>query len=183
MSKVKLNSELLVGITAVIISLSTLIVFIYQTNLIRKQQYMSVYPHLDVSNINTGSMNYKFVLFNEGIGPAFITKLEITEKHGQSYDDLVDYLEEKITEQDTIQFHYSDLYEGQLIQAKEEVYLFGLSDNNYVRANGLAENTINSAHRLEEILNSDSLTIKITYESIYGESWTITDDSRKPIKN
>ena len=60
MSKKRLSSEMLIGLTAMIISLSTLIVFVYQTNLIRKQQYMSVYPHLNMMHRNSGSADYMF---------------------------------------------------------------------------------------------------------------------------
>lgn len=164
-----------------IISLSTLIVFAYQTNLIRKQQYMSVYPHLNLVNYNSGSINYKYVLRNEGVGPGFISDIVIRETGGPVYESFVEYLEQKITKKDSIEFHYSDLYKGRLIQADEEIILFGLSGHEYTRMHGLPRNTIRSANKLYHILNS--LEVKITYESIYGESWSITHDSEIPIKN
>lgn len=77
MRKKLISNELLIGIAAMIISLSTLFVFIYQTNLIRKQQYMSVYPHLSFIHMTPGSLDYRFILRNQGIGPAFISAINI----------------------------------------------------------------------------------------------------------
>ncbi len=58
----KLDSDKILSLSAMFISICTLVVFLYQTNLIRKQQYMSVYPHLLLGNYGTWTPNYKFVL-------------------------------------------------------------------------------------------------------------------------
>ena len=177
------SSEKLVSFAAVLISLMTFIVFIYQTNLIRKQQYMSVYPHLDLGNHNSWTVNYKYVLENQGVGPAFIKSIEVRERGGETFDDLVDFIEGKITKADSIEFHYSDLRVGQLIQPQQKIILFGLSDQHYTKPKGLPANTIRSANRLREIINNDSVAIRITYESIYGERWTLDRDEDAPIKH
>lgn len=177
------TAEKILGLSALFVSLCTLFVFIYQTNLIRKQQYMSVYPHLNLTNYHSESLNYKYVLINQGVGPAFIKSIHVKELNGKPYDSLLDYIEDKLEERDSIWFHYSDLYEGQLIPANKEIILFGLSDRGYTKAQNLPLNTIAGAKKLRQILNSDSLEIKITYESIYSESWSITSDSEMPVKN
>ena len=176
------TSEKLLGLSALFISLCTLAVFIYQTNLIRKQQYMSVYPHLNLANHNSESLNYKYVLSNEGVGPAFIRTIHVKESNGKAYENLLTYVESKIQESDSIWIHYSDLYEGRLLSANDKIILFGLSDIGYTNARGLPSNTIVGANKLWHILNSDSLDIIISYESIYGERWRITSDSSSPIK-
>lgn len=182
MSKKVLSNELLIGIAAMIISLSTLIVFVYQTNLIRKQQYMSVYPHLNLIHMNSRSANYKYVLRNQGIGPAFITSLDVKEKDGASYDNLVQYMRDKTAKEDSIRWKYTSLNVGGLVQEKEEVVLFELSDIGDSASDDLSTNRLTEANRLREILATDNLEITITYESIYGESWTIKKSSM-PIKN
>lgn len=173
---------MIIGVTAMIISLSTLIVFIYQTNLIRKQQYMSVYPHLDLTNSNTGSLNYTFLLSNMGVGPAFIRDIDVKHKNGKTYRSLVHYVNSTVKEEDSLYFHYSDIYEGRLVQADEQIILFGLSDKKHLNSIGKPANTVNGALKLNAILNTDSLNIKITYESIYGERWYITEKALQPIK-
>lgn len=176
------NGDKLIGISALIISLSTLGVFVYQTNLIRKQQYMAVYPHLNLTNYYSSSLNYKYVLENEGVGPAFLRSLRIKELNGTTYESLLEYLNHKIQDRDSIWIHYSDLYEGMLIQAEEEVVLFGLSDSEYQESKGRPENTVEGASKLWDFLNSDSLEVELMYESIYGEQWTITNHSNAPVK-
>lgn len=177
------NSEKLIGLSALFVSLLTLAVFAYQTTLIRKQQYMSVYPHLNLTNYNSWSLNYKYVLKNEGVGPAFIKAIRITESDGTAYDELLDYVEAKIVEQDSIWFHYSDIYEGKLVSADEEIILFGLSDLNYTNAQGLSANTIDGANKLRTVLNTDSVKIEVEYESIYGERWSVFNHTLSPVKH
>ena len=165
-----------------IISLSTLIVFVYQTNLIRKQQYMSVYPHLNLSNNNTGSLDYEYTLKNEGVGPAFITSIDVFDGGGKTYMNLVDYVRTKVLRSDSIYFHYFDIYVGKLISSGEEIALFGLLDDAHNDGNELKRNIVLGAHKLRTIINNDSLNVNITYKSIYGESWKITKNSMTPEK-
>lgn len=42
------NTDKLMSFLAILLSVGTLLVFIYQTNLIRKQQYAAVYPYLEM---------------------------------------------------------------------------------------------------------------------------------------
>ncbi len=177
------TAEKLLGLSAIIISLSTLFVMAYQTNLVRKQQYMSVYPHLDLTNFNSGSLNYKYVLTNEGVGPAFVKEIHVKEKNGQAHESLVAYVEGALSEEDSIAIHYSDLYAGRLIPAGEEIILFGLSDNSYLNSYNLPPNTVEGAETLRSLLNDESIMIEIVYESIYGERWSINNHSYSPTKH
>ena len=182
MSKKFWTSEKLLSLAALIVSVGTLMVFIYQTNLIRKQQYMSVYPYLTFSNQGTGGLSYQYVLQNNGIGPAFIRKIKITGPGPQIYSDLVHYAEEMVQESDSIWFLHSNLYEGKLIPEGEVMILIQLAPPERIEAAGLPPNTIEGSIKLAEIMNHDSLDISLTYESIYGESWTVTNGSI-PVKN
>ena len=177
------TGDKLLGVSAIIISLSTLFVFVYQTNLIRKQQYMSVYPHLNLTNYNSGSLNYKYILKNEGVGPAFIKEIHVKEKNGQVHESLLAYVDSKIADEDSVSIHYSDIYVGRLLSAGDEVILFGLSDNGYLKSYNLPENTVDGANLLREVLNHDSLDVEIVYESIYGERWSIDSHSYSPVKH
>ncbi|MEL7162471.1 MAG: hypothetical protein AAFN92_17065, partial [Bacteroidota bacterium] len=53
--------ENIVSISAICVSVLTLLVFIYQTNLIRQQQFLSVYPYLSLGSMGTGSLKYKYL--------------------------------------------------------------------------------------------------------------------------
>ena len=181
MSKKLFANENLIGIAAMIISLTTLVVFVYQTNLMKKQQYMSVYPHLSFTHMRSYSPEYEFVLLNKGIGPAFIKTIEIQDSTGKNYPSINDYLKDKLEPTDTIIWTYSGISLGSLIQEKEEVDLIGFSEEEYGAA--YQKTMRKAAVRLRKLLASDHLEMTITYESIYGESWTTTTDSNIPVKN
>ncbi len=177
------NNEKLLGISALLVSTMSFIVFVYQTDLLRKQQYMSVYPHLLLTNSGSFSLDYKYQLMNHGIGPAFIKDIKVANLNGDTYESITDYLRTKLSEKDTICMYNSDLFIGRIIPAGETIDLFGIYGEERTTAFGLPKNTIEGANKLRSILNSDSLIIEITYESIYKESWTINNWEVMPTKN
>ena len=85
------NSDKILSLSAMFISLCTLIVFIYQTELIRVEQHKSVYPYLSLSNGGSGNINYRYILENKGIGPAVLTSIKVTDSEGKVFDDIVDF--------------------------------------------------------------------------------------------
>lgn len=175
------TSDRIVSMSAIFISLATLFVFVYQTNLIREQQHLSVYPHLSLGNYYSGSLQYKMVIANEGIGPAFVESIEVIDTLGNSYEGLSDYLYEYMGEDDSIFIYSSDLYEGRLIPAGEDIALFGLLDEEQLMQYNLPTNTIEGAEKLRKILNSENLKYKISYRSIYNDRWYITEETVTPV--
>lgn len=175
------TSDRIVSTSAILISLLTLVVFIYQTNLIRKQQFRSVYPHLMIGNGGTGTLDYIYVLSNEGIGPALLSSIEVEGPDGQKFSSLYDYLDTQLTEEDSIWIHNTDIYPGMLIPAGEQLILFGLWNEKQSQSLGLPPNTLKGSHKLWAALNHDDLNIKISYKSIYEESWYITNNSVAPV--
>lgn len=169
----KLKSEKILSLSAMFISLCTLIVFLYQTNLIREQQYMSVYPHLSLMNYGTNSSNYKYVLANDGIGPAILKSIEVKSRDGKTYNDINPYVEASIIQMrdSTVGFYHSNIHVGKLIPADSKIELIVANDNK-----------LSTSKKLHKILNADELEINIEYESIYGERWEITNNSDIPIK-
>ncbi len=167
-----MNTQKLISGIAFLVSIGTLMVFIYQTNLIRKQQYMSVYPYLEMGNYNTNSTNYRYVLENNGIGPAIIKHVEVQKGAGKIYTDFIDYLTATIQPEDSINFFYASIYPGRLIPANEEINVFG------VRKNCTAKGITN----LQNILNHEELRIEIEYESIYQERWKVNNRNSIPQK-
>ncbi len=165
------NSEKIVSFAAIFISLLTLIVFLYQTNLIKKQQYMSVYPHLSLENAGTNTKSYKYLLTNNGVGPALIKSVEVQVKNGKTYTDIEPYVKANLTMKDSVKYYYANISTGMLIPEKNSIELIETVDNTYKTSN-----------ILHKILNSEDVNIKIEYESIYGECWIITNQSKLPKK-
>lgn len=182
------NIEKIVGLTALIVSLLTLIVFVYQTNLLRKQQYMSAYPHLSLMNEKTGTLQYSFSLANYGVGPAFIESVKVSASNDMVYDDIIHYVEKTMGKQDSIKYAHSNLWVGQLIPANEKINLIQLLDDTTIKDWGLVasentvKNTLDVANKLYQILNDNEMDIEIIYSSVYGEKWSIGNHSNVPKK-
>ena len=176
MRKKRITSEKLLGLLAILISISTLAVFIYQTKLIREDQHKSVYPHLNIVHDKTGSSLYAFTLRNQGIGPAFIVDISIIDKEGKRFEKLDDYVDYRLKNTDTIAWLHSDLYIGQLIQEKENIALIELKDKTE------KEENIHFSKTLRNILSANQFTFEIQYKSIYEEEWTMLNNSPLPRK-
>lgn len=172
MKKIFWSSEKLMSTSAVLISLCTFIVFIYQTNLLRKEQYMSVFPYLELSNAGSYTPNYIYMLRNNGIGPAMIKAVKVTTKSGKVYDDIIFYVNDNIVPEDSIYYTHSNINPGRLLPEKDLIQIIQLKSAN-------KEGQI----KIRDLLNTDTAVIEIKYESIYGERWTITNQSDFPAKN
>lgn len=79
--KINWNSEKLLSLSAMFISFFTLIIFICQTNLISKQNYISILPYLSVTiTENRATDTFEFNLENHGVGPAIIESVTMLHK-------------------------------------------------------------------------------------------------------
>lgn len=168
------TSDKVLSLSAMMISLCTLGVFIYQTNLIRKQQYLSVYPYLSMFNAYSGTENYQYILVNNGIGPAMIKSVKVKYK-GLTHDsDLPDFLRKHFHENkiggDSLSTRYSNISVGRLIPANEEISVIE------------AVKDLTTAEILRKFINNEDLEFIIEYESIYGERWRISNKYTIPVK-
>ncbi len=169
------DGDKFMSIAAMFVSLCTLFVLIYeaqlmrdQQELFRKQQLMSVYPYLSFSNYGTGSSNYKFVLNNTGIGPAIIKSVNVY-ADGNIYEDIAFYIGDKF--KDSINFGHSNIWEGRMISQGEMVEVIVVND----------EKVSSGMQIVKAIFDFDTF-IEITYESVYGETWIVSNRSTSPIK-
>lgn len=131
---------------------------------------MSVFPYLDMTNAGGGTPNYRYLVENNGIGPAIIKVVKIVDAKKRVFDDFAPFVTANLTETDTFEYYHSNVSVGRLIPEKETVQVIQIDGN---RAGGL---------RLREIINDDRVKIEIEYESIYGERWLLTNESNFPKK-
>lgn len=95
------KTDRLIGLSAMIISILTLIIFIYQTNIINTQSKLSVKPRLSLSSIE--STKDSIVIFeeaiqNKGLGPAIVKKASIEYK-GETFPlDFDEFISRKFPE-------------------------------------------------------------------------------------
>jgi len=165
------NTDKLMSFLAILLSVGTLLVFIYQTNLIRKQQYAAVYPYLEMGFHGRGTKKMSFVLSNEGVGPAMIKSVEIKQK-GEVYEGRFSgFLREIIDKDDadSIQYLYSDIAEGKMLAVGAHLDLIDCQN-------------VFTSDRMSELLDEYSMELKIEYESIYGERWSIESGNKIPKK-
>lgn len=178
--KMKWNSEKILGVSAMTISFVTLIIFIYQTNLMSKQNYLSILPYLSLSTSNSPVDNqFRISLDNHGVGPAIIEKVLVL--YDQEIYDLSDYNNEvltllniKVPGLDSLKvISYSTLDKGMAIPSNESYTILEVknSEKDYL----LLRNSIND-------LLAEGLQIEIIYRSIQDERWMITNETQGPKK-
>ncbi|MEO1711714.1 MAG: hypothetical protein AAFU60_00050 [Bacteroidota bacterium] len=180
----KVNADRIVAISAMLISLLTLIIFIYQTSLIRQQSRLSVTPRLileaDINVESEDSLAYLTVfLENKGLGPAILEEGWI-EFEGEKYPlNFLGFVEEAYLEMlEYGDFNLSAPIDPGTTFSPEEGHTF--FEFNFPES------------RLEEFLvdflqleqnGMFPFDIVLRYASIYEEEWEISlSNNKKPKK-
>ena len=177
---IKWNSERILSLSAMSISFITLIIFIYQTNLMSRQNDLSILPYLQVSESVDGETNsFMISLRNHGVGPAILESV-IIEYDGERYDvkdyndNLISLLASLATELDSLKYYsMSTLDVGIAIPANTIYEIVSVSNS--------AEDYELLTEALYKLENS-GLRYEITYKSIQNERWIIHNDSEGPQK-
>lgn len=165
------NFDRLFGVAAFFISIATFVVYIYEANLIRTQQYASVLPYLEMWNSRPTEGTYKLIIVNNGIGPAFVKEVQIVYQ-GKTYEgDHVDFHYKAIYPKDSsIHFISTNMRPGRVIPAGQQIELISI------------ENDPASAKKAYEIYGGENANFKIVYASVYDEKWKMTGMQGPPQK-
>lgn len=169
------DSNKVMSISAILVSFMTFLVLIYQTSIMREQQLLSVFPYLTVFNQGSQTPNYRFVMNNQGIGPAVLEKIEISYQGKLTpYQDLVSFVLDHSPKVSALEnVLHSNIYPGRLVPAGEIFSIFEVKDS--------FEESVILRSELDRLLE-EGLTWKITYSSVYEEQWEITERSLSPKK-
>ncbi len=163
------NSDRLFGIAAFLISLGTFSVYIYEARLLQKQQYASALPYLELWNSGSGA-DYKLLLVNNGIGPAFIQEVKI-HYAGKVYAmDHNTFFRKVIAPNDPIRYTSTNLSPGRVIPAGQTMELFSVANAPEVR------------NKLRRWFEDEQAQIEIVYASVYGEKWQLKGMQDPPRK-
>ncbi|MEM6522842.1 MAG: hypothetical protein AAGF85_07450 [Bacteroidota bacterium] len=166
----KFSADRIVSISAIVISLMTLVILVLQTTMIREQQQNSVFPYLMIGNEGYGMSDFKFVLTNNGIGPAIIESVEIAYLDSLYYMDLPSFLYENVDSMDTLNdVLHSNFYPGMLIPAEKKINILQVDNN---KSESIA---------LIQILQALELEMTVTYKSIYGQRWELSTNEGLPV--
>ena len=160
----------IVGISAIIISLCTLIMFIYQTKMIHQQSRLSVTPRLAFTTSlqeNDSTSTYSITLMNKGIGPAIIQNAKIIYNDTEHDFDISDFLEKEFPnlDQKGQAWSFSTLEEGDALSAGESSVLLSCS----IKNDKLAE----VKEHLQFNGNQLPFNLNVEYASMYDELWEI----------
>lgn len=170
----KWSSDRWLSVVAIIASLGTLFTIVYQTNLIRKQQYASVLPYLEMWNSNPGreGMSYMYVLKNNGIGPAFIKEVKIHYGDSIYIDDPASFTHRVIKPKDSIfNFFYNNIKKGAVVPAGARFELVGVKND-----------SVNAPILRKWFSETDNLEVEIIFESVYGERWSSRGIANEPTR-
>lgn len=175
--KLKFNTDRIIGLSAMLISLITLFIFFYQTNLLKEQSRLEVRPRLSFNktidknvtvndSITTAQITIQVSVRNNGLGPAIIESCAVdfqNNEHGVS-----PFFEEKfpkLKEYGTFT-QLSDLAQGGAIPAEASVtiftYQYDIKD----------QDTINKYLGVAAAYEFP-FELVVEYSSLYEEKWSI----------
>ena len=174
----KWNSEKVLSLTAMAMSFITLIIFIQQTRIMSRQNYLSILPYLDISTTRDQEKSlFELNLKNHGVGPAIIESVVLAYKGKQfnlaDYDHyMFKFLLEQIPELDSLKgISSSSLDIGMAIPANTSYNVLRVKDS--PKDYELLDNVI-------ERLLEEGFEYEIIYKSIQNERWKIYNNSEGP---
>jgi hypothetical protein len=154
----KIRSEYMVAISAIFVSLATLVVYIYQARIMQNQLHTSVWPYVQWMYNNAEN---EFVVYveNKGIGPALIknTRLTLDGVEMKSNSHLFKTL------MGSSDFNFTNsTIDGLVISPGERIELFHVYDSVYAR-------------KFDSLIVQKRLhtfNYSICYCSVYEDCWT-----------
>jgi hypothetical protein len=147
--------EFLVGLCAIIISILTLFVYIYQARIMREQLHTAVWPYVQWM-MTTGSEGFSISVMNKGVGPAIVKSTSL-KLDGQPVPSVEVFLSKIIGKLDGLSWVETEI-NNQVISPGEELRLFHVQNN----------------PALQKIDRKvyDRVQYKICFCSIYGDCWS-----------
>jgi hypothetical protein len=183
----KLNTDRVVSLTAMIVGLGSLFIIVYQTTLLREQQKASVLPYLMIGLQVTDARSY-IIMRNTGIGPALIEDVVLHHQGREIRQDPYDFLlavRPESVRNDGLSV--DKVVPGRLVPAGEWINMLGSEGNGQAMAG-----TLMSVFDIGEVPQAwydargipksgpDKAIIEITYQSVYGDRWRLTSDTIVP---
>ncbi len=165
--KPRINSETLVAYSAILIAVVTAIVAVYDANINRKYQSISIWPHV-VHNTTTNfgtPAKFELLLENKGLGPAVIKdySISVDGKKVASWQEAFSILSEGKFDfyqaLNNAKASQTTIFRDHTILPNEEVNVASVFDPDFVPLFGTEIKRI---------------TIETCYCSLYGECWKVT---------
>ena len=167
------NTDRIIGIVAMLVGLLTLIIFIYQTNIMREQSRLAVKPRLSFgvnTDGNDQTTSISMTLTNKGLGPAMIDSLSISEPGSEAFLDFDAFLETVHPEVAKLGYfrQTANIKRGGVIAANETFTFFV-----FVVETPKVPTLLQKLNMSED--DPFPWTIHVEYSSMYDERWFTTD--------
>jgi hypothetical protein len=180
------TTDRIVGLSAMVVSVGSLFVIVYQTHLMRQAQSASVLPYLMVG-VQSNSEGAYLTLTNKGLGPALIEEVRVRHE-GKTFDeDPHDFFVRMRPDRNIPALSVDRIAVGRLIPAGERLMTLGMDGDERVRMLVDLLNLYELADvprawlvNLKVPVNARRAVIEITYSSVYGERWRIASDRLVP---
>lgn len=160
-----LSPKMLVSLSAVILSLCGLFVSIYETSLIRQQQYAAAWPNVEIGpSFDSNDYTLNIYAQNTGVGPAQIksASLSYNEEKLSNWSELLNSIGGDLSEMTTSM----SLINGRVLPPdSDEESIF------FLRADTTKEQKDIYLTLQNEILDGN-INISVCYCSVYEECWT-----------
>ena len=201
----KLNTDRIVSVSAMVVGIGSLFVILYQTHLTRQAQHASVLPYLMIS-LYSNDQGIHIVLRNTGIGPALVEGARIRYKGRTIDSDPFDFYNG--LHPNTEGLGVNKITSGRLIPAGESIEMLGVDSPSFAVAKTGApvpEATLakEAGDRRQAFLrdllqvfeiaevprswytgvgatNPEKAIIEIDYASVYGDRWRLRSDRFVP---
>jgi hypothetical protein len=183
----KINTDRIVSLSAMVVGLGSLFIIIYQTQLIRQAQHASVLPYLMIA-VHSNEQGVYVVLSNTGIGPAVIDDARIhyrgREIAGDPYQFYIG-LHPDVSGAVSV----DNVMPGRLIPAGATIRMLGTEGaepgqrllGELLRLFEIAE-VPRSWYAGAGSTGTEKAVIEITYSSVYGDRWRIRSDRIVPVR-
>jgi len=157
--KRRLNTELIVAFTAILISVCALVVSFYEVRIMRTQQKASVWPFVTMGE-QYNSKGFALLAANKGIGPAKVESLKVWVK-GKQVKELDDIFTELIGPDHGITYNDYGVHgiNGSVLEAGYEKPLFNL-------------NWTEATREVQKKLFL--INVEVIYSSILGDCWKLS---------
>jgi len=175
----KMNTDRIIGLSAMLISLLTLIIFIYQTNMMRNQSRLSVTPRFAFgTNITVAdsTVTFSIVLKNKGLGPGVVESVNIDHKVKKYELDFEAFFESLYPEI----FKYGSFTKSTIINvgstfsAEETSELFEFKFPVRFTPEILELLELNEENTFHDL----PFSVVIIYSTIYKEQWKTTSKTK-----
>ena len=173
----KLDTDRIVSLSAMVVGVGSLFVILYQTQLTRQAQYASVLPYLMIA-INSNQEGVYIVLSNGGLGPAMIDDVRVRYQGREIKSDPFDFYQAVRPDSSRWALDVNKVQQGRLIPAGASIQMVGVASSNDPGRAFLSE--VLQLFQIAEVPKSwyhnvgaaatEKAIIEVSYSSVYGSA-------------